>query len=92
MTFTEFEKLLLLADRLTAECEPRKAEYWRGFRSGIQYFFKDGLPESLRDHYTLMYVATRGTGDPYFDAYARGYRDGCKGLKPSERPQERVVA
>jgi len=86
MTSTEFENLLHRADQKIENCEPKIAEYWRGYRSGIRFYFQDVLPESLPDHYTLMYATTRRNGATYVhvDAYARGFRDGCKGVKPED--------
>jgi hypothetical protein len=81
MTYAEFENLLLRADRLTAICNPKKAEYWRGYRSGIEFHFQNGQQESLPDHYSIIETARRN-GSHDVHAYARGYRDGCKGLKP----------
>ena len=81
MTYMEFEKLRLQADRLTAVCNPRKAEYWKGYRSGIEFHFRNGQPESLPDQYAVVEVARRNRSNDVH-AYARGYLDGCKGLKP----------
>jgi hypothetical protein len=85
MTYMEYEKLLLMADRLTSICNPRKAEYWKGYRSGIEAHFQNGQQESLPDHYSIMEVARRNRSSDVH-AYARGYRDGCKGLKPEDAP------
>lgn len=85
MTYMEYEKLLLMADRLTSICNPRKAEYWKGYRSGIEAHFQNGQQESLPDHYSIMEVA-RSNRSCDVHAYARGYRDGCKGLKPEDAP------
>jgi hypothetical protein len=83
MTYAEFENLILLADRMITSCVPRKAEYGRGYQSGIKFNFYNPQPESLPDHYSLVEVARReGSRDVH--AYARGYRDGCKGLKPKD--------
>jgi hypothetical protein len=83
MTYAEFESLLLRADRLASICNPRKAEYWRGYRSGIEFHFQNGQQESLPDHYSIVETARRN-GSHDVHAYARGYRDGCKGLKPDD--------
>jgi len=45
MTYSEFQNLLLLADRMIASCAPRKAEYGRGYHSGIQFHFNNGQPD-----------------------------------------------
>jgi hypothetical protein len=62
--------------------EPRQAEYYRGYSLGIQFRQLGTLDESIHDHYRLneSYAAS---GDHYVDSYARGYRDGCKGVKPA---------
>ena len=83
MTYMEFENILLRADRLTAICNPKKAEYWRGYRSGIEFHFQNGQQESLPDHYSIVEIARRNRSNDVH-AYARGYRDGCKGLKPED--------
>ena len=86
MTSTEFENLLHRADEKIESCDPEIGEYWRGYRSGIRFHIQNALPESLPDHYTLMFAATRRNGGNYVyvDAYACGFRDGCKGLKPED--------
>ena len=86
MTSTEFENLLHRTDRKIESCEPKMVEYWRGYRSGIRFHFQNAVAESSPDHYTLMYATTRRNGGDYVyvDAYARGFRDGCEGLKPED--------
>lgn len=81
MTYAEFQKLLLLADRMVASCAPRKAEYGRGYLEGIQIHFNNGQQGSLPDHYSIAAIARRN-GCRNVHAYARGYRDGFMGLKP----------
>src|SRR5512146_2501735 len=80
MTYAEFEKFLLLADRMIASCSPRKSEYGRGYQSGIKFHFCNPQSEPP-DHYLIADIA-RKNGSHYVHAYACGYRDGCKGLKP----------
>jgi hypothetical protein len=80
MTYAEFEKLLLLADRLIASCVPRKVEYGTGYQSGLKFHFHNPQSESP-DHYRIADIA-RKTGSHYVHDYARGYRDGCNGWKP----------
>ena len=82
MTFGELENLILLADRMIVSCAPRKADYGRGYQSGIKYHFynlQTGVPP---DHYYLIAEMARSNGCRNVHAYARGYQDGCKGLKP----------
>ena len=86
MTYAEFENLLLLADRMIASCAPKKAEYARGYHGGIKFHFynaQNAQPGSLPDHYAIAEIARRN-GSRDVHAYARGYRDGCKGLKPED--------
>jgi len=83
MTYKEFENLILRADHLTAICAPWKAEYWRGYRSGIEFYFQNAQQGSPPDHYSIADIARRN-GSRDVHAYARGYRDGCKGVKPED--------
>jgi len=83
MTYGEFEKLNLLADRMIGSCSPRKADYGRGYLSGIKYNFYNPQSESSTDHYLITEMA-RSCGCRNVHAYVCGYRDGCKGLKPED--------
>jgi hypothetical protein len=48
---------------------------------GIQIHFNNNQPGSPPDHYSIAEIArTNGCRDVH--AFARGYRDGCMGLKP----------
>jgi hypothetical protein len=89
MTYADFQKLLLLADRMIASSAPRKAEYGRGYHLGIQIHFNNARPGSLPDHYSIAEIA-RQNGCRNVHAFARGYRDGCMGLKP-EYPGNRLA-
>ncbi|NJD62750.1 MAG: hypothetical protein FIA93_08520 [Deltaproteobacteria bacterium] len=80
MTYAEFEKLLFLADRMIASCIPRKVEYGKGYQSGLKFHFQNPQSEPP-DHYSINAIARRN-GSHDVHAYARGYRDGCKGLIP----------
>jgi len=85
MTYAEFEKLILLSDRMISSCVPGKSEYWRGYNSGIKFHFQNGRQEALPDHYFIVEIARReGSRDVH--AYAHGYRDGCNGLIPEDIP------
>jgi hypothetical protein len=81
MTYEQFEKLLLLADRMIASPTLGKAEYGRGYHMGIQFHFNNAQPGSLPDHYSILDIA-RKNGSRNVHAFSRGYCDGCKGLKP----------
>jgi hypothetical protein len=66
---------------MMASCVPRKAEYGRGYSSGIKFHYYNPQSESPPDHYSIANIARRdGSRDVH--AYARGYLDGCKGSKP----------
>lgn len=83
MTYAEFEKLILLSDRMSASCVPKKADYGRGYHRGIKHHYCNPQPESLPDHYFIVEIARRdGSRDVH--AYARGYLDGCMGLIPED--------
>jgi len=73
-------------DQMVRKSEIRKAEYWRGYREGVRFRFRDKTREFHRDHFRLYEVPDRNDGDPYVDAYARGYRDGCVGKNPEDTP------
>jgi ribosome modulation factor len=81
MTYAEFQKFLLLADRMIASSALRKAEYGRGYQNGIQVHFNNPQSTSPPDHYMVADIARRNASRDVH-AYARGYSDGCKGLKP----------
>jgi len=81
MTFAELENHILLADRMIVSCSPRKMEYGRGYTEGIKFHFHNPQSTSPPDHYAIADIARRN-GSRDVHSYARGYRDGCKGLKP----------
>ena len=85
MTYSEFQNRLLLADRMITGSSPRKVEYGRGYQSGIQFHFSNPQLTSPPDHYTIADIARRN-GSRDVHSYARGYRDGCKGLIPEDFP------
>ena len=80
----EFSILLHAVDQMIHDSEPRTAEYYRGYRLGIQ-FRQLGPKEERRKNNLLSAGSTADTGNHYVDAFSRGYRDGCNGLKPSPR-------
>ncbi|MGW8285528.1 MAG: hypothetical protein ACWGPR_07385 [Candidatus Deferrimicrobiaceae bacterium] len=79
--YTEFQKLLLLADSMIASCTPQKSDYGRGYHMGIQIHFNNGHRGSLPDHYSIAEIA-RSNGCRNVHAFARGYLNGYMGLKP----------
>ena len=64
--------------------EPRTAEYYRGYRLGIQFRQLGPRGDDIRRKFPLVESAPF-SGDQYVDAFSRGYRDGCSGSKPSPR-------
>lgn len=60
----------------------READYWRGYGEGVYFRIRQRMGESIRERYRLPEEATGGNGYSYVDAYARGYRDGCKEETP----------
>jgi hypothetical protein len=87
MTSNEYERLIKLAEQMSNRCEPREAEYWRGYRRGVKYFFNNKSDMSSQDHFTLVNLAIHGCEDPYMAAFARGYHDGFTGRKPALEPE-----
>jgi hypothetical protein len=79
--YTEFQKLLLQADSLSASCSPQKSDYGKGYHMGIQIHFNSGHRGSLPDHYSIAEIA-RSNGCRNVHAFARGYINGYMGLKP----------
>jgi hypothetical protein len=82
MTLAEYEQFIELAEQMMHRCEPREAEYWRGYLRGIKYSFRGKSDDSSQDHFTLINLAAHGCNDPYMAAYARGYHDGFTGKEP----------
>ncbi len=76
----DFEILLDLIDRKIQRSRPTVAEYWRGFRRGVSEYFQPKPEAAPCDPSLLREIARRNHADPYLEAYARGYCDGCQGL------------
>jgi hypothetical protein len=85
MTSSEFQNLLLLANRMISSREPRKAEYGRGYGQGIRFHFNNPQFSSPPDHKIIADIA-RIYGSQDVHSYIRGYCDGRKGLKPEDIP------
>ena len=81
MTPTEFQKLLLMADRMSASSSPRKSDYGKGYHMGIQIHFNNNQWGSLPDHHSIAEIARRN-GCHNVLSFARGYLDGYMGVKP----------
>jgi ribosome modulation factor len=80
----EYDGLLHLIDQMIETSEPKRAEYFRGYRRGIQFHVLGNLEETAQEHYRLYNSPGRDSGDHYVNAFARGYRDGCKGRTPED--------
>ena len=85
MTYSEFQNLLLLADRMINSRVPMKAEYGRGYAQGIRFHFNNPQPTSSPHHNLIADIASR-YGNQDVHSYTRGYCDGRKGLKPADFP------
>ncbi len=77
----EFKIVLHSIDQMIQISEPRQAEYYRGYRLGVQFHQLGTLEESPHEHFR-MNESYAASGDHYVDSYARGYRDGCRGVTP----------
>jgi len=54
----------------------------RGYRRGHHFQILGRLKETAQEHDRLFNGSDGDSVDQYLDANARGYRDGCGGLKP----------
>lgn len=81
MEQNEFGDLLHLVNQIVVSSDPRVAEYFRGYRLGIE-LHKTGRREETAHEYFRFYQSYKESRDPYPDAYLRGFMDGCNGLKP----------
>lgn len=82
MSQADFDALLNAIDRMIQISEPRAAEYYRGYRRGLQLSQSGMQDKPLQEPYPFQESCVN-SGDHYVDSYARGYRDGCKGLTPN---------
>jgi len=78
----EYDALFGLIDQMIETSEPRRAEYFRGYRWGLRFYVHGALEISAQEHSQLCDTRDKPSGDHYLDAFAHGYRDGCRGLKP----------
>lgn len=74
--------MLSFIDRKIDASEPLRAEYLRGYHRGIQAHFLGVSDEKAEEHSLLIVHSGGGSGDPYIDSYARGYRHGFEGISP----------
>ena len=86
MVQKEYDILLNIINQMIDNSEPRRAEYYRGYRSGIQANVLSSREEMVQEHFRLHDDSDWLSGDQYVDAFTRGYRDGCKGIKPEHTP------
>ena len=62
-----------------------RAEYFRGYRRGIEALVF-GISDDRTDvHYMLIGHTVYCSNDPFIDSYARGYRDGFEEMAPESR-------
>ena len=80
----EYDALLDLTLQMIGTSLPTRAEYFRGYRRGLHFHVLGMLEETGQEHDRLCNGSDGDSGDAYLDSYARGYRDGCKGLKPAD--------
>ena len=87
MDWENYDSVLNLIDKMIETSVPRRAEYFRGYRRGIHFHVHGSLEETAQEHDRLYNGSDvdngsdLDSGDAYLDSYARGYRDGCRGLK-----------
>jgi len=79
MTTKVSDVLFKYIDELIETSDPPRAEYYRGFRQGIHFHLFGPSDQTNHEHSAILDSPDWSLGDPYLDAYARGYRDGCKG-------------
>lgn len=84
MVWKKYDDLLDFIDEKIDTSEPRRAEYFRGYLRGIHFHVHGSLEETTQKHARFFNGPDVDSGDPYLDAFARGYRDGCKGRKPED--------
>ena len=77
-----FANLLKKIDRKIDKSEPLRAEYLRGYHRGLQVHFLGVSDERTEEHCMLINHSGGGSGDPFIDSYARGYRHGFEGISP----------
>jgi hypothetical protein len=78
----EYDALFNLIDQMIETSEPNRAEYFRGYRWGLRFYVHGTLEIPSQEHSQLLDGAFEPSGDSRLDAYSKGYRDGCRGLKP----------
>lgn len=75
MDSTDFKILLHLVDRKIRRSKPTTAEHWRGYCRGIKEYLHHLTEEAAHDRH--QEIIDQNRGEPCFEAYARGYCDGC---------------
>jgi len=84
VVWKKYDALLDLIDERIETSEPRRAEYFRGYLRGIHFHVHGGLEETTKMNNRLYNGSDGDSGDPCIDAFARGYRDGSRGLEPED--------
>lgn len=82
MDMKDCKPLSSIIDRMIDTSEPLRAEYLRGYNRGIQVHFLGVSDERIEEHSILIDHSGGGSGDPFIDSYARGYRHGFEGISP----------
>ncbi len=83
MDGTDFKVLIELIARKIEHSTPMTAEYWRGYCQGIKVYFQQSVGLPALAACQVAEVPDRGRDNPYPEAYARGYWNGCNGVMPS---------
>jgi hypothetical protein len=73
-------------EALLASIEQTIETLLRGCRRGNHFQILGGLEETAQEHDRLYNGSDDDCGDQHLDANARGYREGCRGMKPEGTP------
>jgi len=84
MTAKANNVLFAQIDELIETSDPLRAEYFRGFRQGIHLHLFGPSEKTNNEHSEILDFLDWSLGDPYRNAFARGYRDGCNGTTPED--------
>lgn len=81
MDKNERKPIFTIIEPMIDTSDPLRAEYLLGYHRGIDAQVLGVSDES--DEHCMLMDHSGGSGDPYIDSYARGYRDGFEGFPPS---------
>lgn len=84
MEKNERKPIFTIIDQMIDPSDPLRAEYLLGYHRGIDAQVLGVSDES--DEHCMLMDHPGGSGDPYIDSYARGYRDGFEGFPPAHYP------